>query len=47
MVAAAAFLKHYEIEVKATERYPATMIGDVLAVDFTRRSEDGDAVRAN
>lgn len=41
LVAAVAFLKHYDIEVRATERYPATMMGDVLAIDLTRRNEEG------
>jgi hypothetical protein len=39
LVAAVAFLNHYEIRVEATERYPATMMGDVLAIDLTRSRE--------
>jgi hypothetical protein len=42
VVSVQAFLGHYGIEVLATERYPATMIGDVLAVDLNRQTEHHD-----
>jgi hypothetical protein len=35
-VAAQAFFSHYGIHVDATRRYPARMIGDVLAIDLSQ-----------
>jgi hypothetical protein len=41
-VAAQAFLRHYDIQVNSTRRYPARMMGDILAFDLGK-SVDGQS----
>ena len=40
LVAAIAFFKRYGIAVEAIERYPAKMLGDVLAIDLSQREAE-------
>lgn len=43
IVAAAAFLKHYDIQIEAIRRIPARMVGDILAADLTQHTADEDS----
>ncbi len=48
LIAAVAFFNHYGIAVEKIRRYPATMVGDVLAIDLNQReegTEDGAGAR--
>ena len=40
LVAAIAFFKRYGIMIGSIERYPAKMVGDVLAIDLSERQQE-------